>query len=131
MLLRRCFRIPSRSTIPFHTRRHYKLQTRKYTTPAELIHTSLSSFEQFLNVVHVASDHSPWWIVIIGTTISLRLAVTLPIALIQNKRSERFSRVLEYIHAWERTLSLKFRGEGVIDENAKTKFSSLVIKNNV
>ncbi|KAK5666229.1 hypothetical protein QVD99_006996 [Batrachochytrium dendrobatidis] len=52
---------------------------------------------------------TPWWLVIVGTTIFLRTMCTLPLAIQNKQRTDRLRKLQPVLMAWESTLGLQLK----------------------
>ncbi|KAK5666230.1 hypothetical protein QVD99_006996 [Batrachochytrium dendrobatidis] len=77
---------------------------------------------------------TPWWLVIVGTTIFLRTMCTLPLAIQNKQRTDRLRKLQPVLMAWESTLGLQLKhghrtGNLQQDKNYKKMLNSTLRSN--
>lgn len=78
----------------------------------EFIQTMLAANQQFIETFHGAG--LPWWASIVTATICLRSALTLPIAVYQQRAIGRMLAAAPIVQSWGETLKNQLAREGKI-----------------
>ena len=89
-----------------------------------------SSFAPICHLQHgletlQATTGAPWWVVIVGTTITLRTVVTLPLTVNQQRRLARAELLAPRLREWSEAIAHKVAGEsrraGLSHQDANTR----------